>query len=157
MHALRHGWVKQSELWRRLNVVRSVISEMVRALRILGWVTRVRAADSRTWLVRLTGRGRALYERAYDRCVESGDAALHVDCGLGDGYVESDTRRIREEFLLVCDAVQRVFRVRDPCRRADLYMWRPEDYYFWFVEPGEGEGDVPFVTDDASSSFIAMS
>jgi len=148
MRAIGARWVKQSDLWRRLNVVRSAVCEMVHALEVLGWVRRVRAADSRTWLVKLTRRGRALYDSAHDRCIESGDATLSVDRGLADEHVEVDTRRVREEVLLICDAVQRVFRAR-PRARGDLYPWRPEDYYFWLIDAADHEsndGDIPFVT-----------
>src|SRR5579885_110792 len=57
LNALRGKGMRQCDLWRRLNVVRSVVSEMIAALLELRWVKRVRAADGRTWLVQLTQRG----------------------------------------------------------------------------------------------------
>ncbi len=88
MNAIGARGARQCDLWRRLNVVRSVVSEMVGALLELQWVKRVRAADGRTWLVSLTRRGREVFERAYARWVESGDVAVHVDAVL----VESPLR-----------------------------------------------------------------
>lgn len=130
MAALGQNGMKQAHLWRRLNVTRSVVCEMVRALLDLGWVTRHRAADSRTWIVRLTRRGRAIFERAYDACVESGDATLHADYALAGGKVEIDTLTARCEILGLCDEIQEALRVWPILRGPDLYMWRPEDFYF---------------------------
>jgi DNA-binding MarR family transcriptional regulator len=148
MHALGRDGMKQSDLWKRLNVTRSVVCEMVHALKVLGWVARVRAADSRTWMVRLTRRGWALFERAYDACVESGDAALRMDQGLARGYVEIDGVAARNEFLFVCEGIQWEFRPHSWFGGRPLYVWKPEDYYAWLTDPDEPPGDVPFVTDN---------
>jgi DNA-binding MarR family transcriptional regulator len=134
LHALGQRGLKQSDLWKRLNVARSVICEMLEALLALGWVSRFRAADSRTWIVRLTSRGRAIFERAYDACVASGDAAVGTDYALAAGYVEVNAMNARHGFLGFCDDMQTVYRERPWFRGPDLYTWQAEDYYFHFVE-----------------------
>ena len=152
MNALGADGLKQSDLWKRLNVVRSVVCEMVRALEALGWVLRVRAADARTWLVTLTRRGREVFARAYDRWVESGDVAVHMDYGLVRRHAEIDAEEVRTDFLHVCDALHEVFRTLPWFRGRDLYTWRPEDYYAWLTWPGEITDDVPFVSADMVGS-----
>jgi DNA-binding MarR family transcriptional regulator len=148
MNALGRKGLKQSDLWKRLNVVRSVISEMVRALEALAWVKRVRAADGRTWLVMLTQRGRAIFKSAFDDCLESGNIAVEMDFGLTDGRAEADAMNRRNEFLHSCTALARMFRTqpRFRRRRGSLYTWEAEDYWFWLIEPGDPPGKVPFVT-----------
>jgi DNA-binding MarR family transcriptional regulator len=148
MNAVGRSRMKQSELWKRLNVVRSVICEMLRALRQLGWIKRVRAADSRTWLVELTRRGRDLFERAYDEWVESGVAAVHVDAALCEGHVEIDAEAKRLEILYACDALDWAFRAMPWFRGPDLYLWNPEDYCYWLTDADERDSDLPFA--DAS-------
>lgn len=134
MHALGRTGLKQSELWKRLNVTRSVVCEMLDALLTLGWVSRFRAADSRTWMVRLTRRGRELFERAYAACVVSGDAAVRADYGLAGGHVDINAMNARHEFLGACDDVQNVYREKAGFRGPDLYTWQAADYYFHFVD-----------------------
>jgi DNA-binding MarR family transcriptional regulator len=145
LHALGSRGLTQSALWRRLGVVRSAVSEMLRSLRALGWVKRVRAPDGRTWLVQLTNRGRRLFEPAYDRWVESGYTTVCIDAALVQRHAGLDAERHRLEILYACEALEDEFRVRAP--GADLYGWSPEDYYFWLTEPGGFPGDVPFVTE----------
>jgi DNA-binding MarR family transcriptional regulator len=153
MHALGQKGIKQSDLWRRLNVVRSVVCEMVRALQALSWVKRVRAADGRTWLVMLTRRGREVFERAYACCVETGDVNAAVDGALADGDVQVDVMRYREAPIPMCRSVQCMFRKTPWFRGPDLYVVDVEDYCWWLTWPGEDPGDVPFVDDD----YIATS
>lgn len=109
------------------------------------WLSRFRAADSRTWVVRLTRRGRQLFERAYRACVESGDAAVRSDYGLAGGHVEIDAMNARHHFLAYCDDVQTVHRAWPFFHGPDLYLWRAEDYYFHFVDVS-ARGDIPFVS-----------
>ncbi len=66
LNALGERGMRQMDLWKRLNVGRSAVSQMVRLLMELGWVKRVRAADSRTWLVMRTRNGREAFEAAND-------------------------------------------------------------------------------------------
>ncbi len=146
MNALGRKGMKQNILSLRLDVVRSAVCEMVDALEGLGWVKRVRAADSRTWLVMLTRRGRIVFFRAYRRLVKTGDVAVHMDYGLARGHAEVNVLDVRNGFLHVCDAVQDVFRTRRSFRGPDLYVWQPQDYYFMLGEPGDPTYDVPFVS-----------
>ena len=110
MNALGRDGMRQSELWKQLNVVRSVISEMLGALLELGWVKRSRAPDGRTWRVQLTKAGRDVFERAYDRWVESGDVALAMDAALCGRHVELDADRKRLELIDACDTLDAEFR-----------------------------------------------
>ena len=150
MHAVGHRGMKQSDLWRRLNVVRSVVCEMVRALERLGWVERRRSeSDARTWIVRLTPRGREIFERAYDFAVEGGDATACFDLALAEGHVEVDSLALRTEHIQRCNALMSAFGTRNWFRGPDLYLWDPEDYYFMLVYgPNDplGPNDVPWVT-----------
>ncbi len=146
MNALGDNGMKQSDLWKRLNVVRSVICEMVRALMELGWVKRVRAADSRTWLVMLTRLGRQVFRRAFDEHVESGNVAVLMDYGLAREHAESDTQKSREELWWHLTSLQVTFRTMPWWRGDDLYWGDPEDYWHWLTWPGELAGEVPFVS-----------
>jgi DNA-binding MarR family transcriptional regulator len=130
MNALGHRGLKQSDLWRRLNVVRSVVCEMARALRALGWVTRFRAADGRTWVLELTRRGREVLERAYAWCVGNGDVAQYMDVGLTNGHVDVDALDARNLFVHRCVWFQSQFRVQPRFEGRALYTWDPADYYF---------------------------
>jgi DNA-binding MarR family transcriptional regulator len=139
--------VTQSVLWRRLGVVRSAVCEMISALAGLGLVERRRdLLDRRTCLVRLTARGRDLFERAYAALIESGDVTVAIDRVLASHIVEIDPTAIRYEF------VGRSFAIADAFSRGrasnwDPYGWNFEDFYHWFVEPEDGDvpGGIPFV------------
>jgi DNA-binding MarR family transcriptional regulator len=155
MHALGLKGMKQSDLWRRLGVVRSVVSEMLRSLRQLGWVKRVRAPDGRTWLVQLTQRGRRLFEDAYAQWVESGHMTVCIDGALTERDVETDTESKRVAIILACMAVEEEFRVRAPVGK-DLYCWYPHDYCFWLTEPDGEPGCVPFVDEAAITPRCAQ-
>jgi len=146
MNALGRKGMRQSDLWKRLNVVRSVISEMVRALLELSWVKRVRAADGRTWLVMLTRRGREVFEGAFDDCVESGNAAVEMDFGLANGHAEVNVMNVRNDLFHMCASLDEMFRRVPDFMAPALYTWEPQDYYFWLTEPGDVVGNVPFVT-----------
>src|SRR6478609_11826139 len=71
MLALRGQHMRQSDLWKLLGVVRSVVSEMLDSLHDLKWVKAIRAADGRTRLISLTRLGRMLIDVAYKHCVLS--------------------------------------------------------------------------------------
>ena len=155
MNALGQKGMKQNDLWRRLNVVRSVVSEMVQALRRLAWVKRVRAADGRTWLVQLTQRGREVFERAYAEWVETGIVAQHMDEALVEGHLEQDAEQKRLELIYPCEALQERFRVRPPFRGQDLYGWYPEEYCYWLTDAEDrNDSELPFV-DRLSEAQIA--
>ena len=153
MHVIGREGARQSDLWKRLNVVRSAICEMVRALQRLGWLTRVRAADSRTWLVRLTKRGRGLFERAYDEWVDSGVVTVHVDAALCEGHVESNVEAKRLEILYACEALDAAFRAQ---QAGNPYFWDPADYYAWFTDADERFGDIPFADVSAARETATM-
>ena len=143
MNALGSKGMRQSDLWKRLEVTRSVICEMVRSLAGLGWVKRVRAADSRTWIVMLTQAGRALFERAFARHVETGNVTVALDPGLGHGHVEADTLKARNDLWWICLGIVEAFRTREPWRGPDLYCCDPEDYYMWLTWPEDLDDLTP--------------
>jgi len=145
MNAIGARGARQCDLWRQLNVVRSVISEMLRALLDLRWVKRVRAADGRTWLVMLTQRGRAVFERANSRWVESGDATVQVDAVLAEHHYEVDpeTKRVGLISMMMSFIDEFGWRFAEP---DSLYVWDPAEYYGWFADPPGTFGEVPFVT-----------
>ncbi len=129
MNALGSNGMRQCDLWKYLNVVRSVVSEMIRSLEALGWVKRVRAADSRTWLVMLTRRGREIFQRAFDECVENGDMAVLMDYGLAQTHIECDSQNARETYLFYATNVSSAFRASPWFRGGDdLYCCDPEEY-----------------------------
>jgi len=128
--------MKQSELWKRLGVVRSAVCEMVKVLERLAFITRKRAKDSRTWLIRLTKRGREFARRAYDGLVNEGEATGYVDkiitCDQLDG--DAVSRRYHLAGLFFAIGAQLGNRVR---RNADLYPWDIEDFYAQLTTPEE--------------------
>jgi DNA-binding MarR family transcriptional regulator len=147
MNALGAKGMLQKNLWKLLEVTRSVVCEMVHSLMELGWVKRVRAADSRTWLVMLTVRGRELFQRVFEEQVDNGEVASHMECGLsrGPGNVV-DTLPVRERLLWDCSGIVEAYRTRETWRGGSLYMSDPEDYYAVLTTPDEGTwGDVPFI------------
>ena len=146
MNALGKKGMRQSDLWKRLNVVRSVICEMVLALVELGWVKRVRAADSRTWLVMLTRLGRAVFQRAFDEHVESGKVAVLMDYGVAREHADANALAIRETLWWHLTSIQLTFRKSPWWRGPNLYWCNPEDYYFHLTWPGELAEKVPFVS-----------
>ncbi len=148
MNALGSEGMLQKELWKRLNVTRSVVCEMVQALMELGWLKRVRAADSRTWLVTLTAKGRAMFNVVFDEHVNSGDVAVAMERGLSRGGVVDNTLPVRERLLWDCDGIIEAYRTRAIWRGEPLYLSDIEDYCYELTTPEEGTwGDVPFVTD----------
>ncbi len=147
MNAIGTKGMKQSDLWRLLRVVRSVVCEMVRSLMALGWVKRVRAADGRTWLVQLTRRGREVFARVSRDCVENGDMTMHMDAGLVRGHVELDSRVHRERFNFTCENVLAMYGRGPELRGKQLYLWHPEDYWTWLTDPDDPTGTerIPWV------------
>jgi DNA-binding MarR family transcriptional regulator len=149
MNALGRNGMLQKDLWKLLEVTRSVVCEMVHELLELGWVKRVRAADSRTWLVMRTVRGSALFQRIFDEMVNNGEVATYMECGLsrGPGKVV-DTLPVRERLLWDCGGITEAYRTRECWRGGSLYMSDPEDYYAALTTVEEGTwGTVPFITD----------
>src|SRR5678815_1187646 len=150
MNALGKKGMVQKNLWKLLGVTRSVVCEMVRALMDLKWVHRVRAADSRTWLVMLTVKGRELFERVFDAHVESGEVATTMERGLSRKGAVDETLPVRERLLWDCSGIEAAYRTRPALWGVSLYMHTPEDYYAALTTPEEGTwGDVPMITDVA--------
>ena len=146
MNAIGDRGARQCDLWRQLNVVRSVVSEMIGALLELGWVRRVRAADSRTWLVSLTKRGHEVFERAYQRWVESGDVGVHIDAVLVNRHYESDPEATRAAIMAAMSSFIAEFGWFSHDERW-LYRCDLEDYYFLFAdETIRWSPGVPFVS-----------
>lgn len=152
MNAIGPRGARQCDLWRQLNVVRSVISEMLSSLLELAWVKRVRAADGRTWLVMWTRLGRAVYERANSECVLNGNVGVHVDAVLVDRDYERDPepKRIALIYALADFVAEFGWWLED----ADsLYISDPEEYYHWFADTElPWFGKVPFVSADMVGS-----
>ncbi len=147
LYALGTDGMRQCELWRQLNVVRSVVCEMVKAIEALGWVRRTRDLDRRTWLVELTRAGSEVFEQARRRWVESGNVTLFIDEALTNRDVEVDAVAQRVELIRACDLLSTKFRTRRKFNGPDLYPWRREDFWYWFANVGDPvfPGDVPFV------------
>ena len=138
--------VTQSELRRRLGVVRSAVCEMLAVLESLGLVRRTRdSEDRRTWVVRLTARGRELLDRAYGDLIDSGDVPVYVDALLSGGMPEIDTSQVRYEY--VGHSLGLGAKLGNAVSGPDLYWWDFEDFYAWFADVDEGDPDwgVPFV------------
>jgi DNA-binding MarR family transcriptional regulator len=146
MNAIGSRGARQCDLWRRLNVVRSVISEMLASLLELAWVKRVRAADGRTWLVMWTRRGREIYERANSECVSSGHVGVHVDAVLVDRDYERDPEPKRITLIYALGKFVEEFGWWLATGNS-LYLFDPEEYYHLFADTElPWVGKVPFVT-----------
>jgi DNA-binding MarR family transcriptional regulator len=128
--------MKQSELWKRLGVVRSAVCEMLKVLEKLAFVTRRRAKDSRTWIVELTKRGREFAKRAYDGLINEGEATGYVDKIITCDQIEGDPVSRRHTLTGFFFEIGRMLgnRVR---RNADLYPWNIEEFYAQLTTPEE--------------------
>lgn len=138
--------VRQCELWRKLGVVRSAVSELVSVLVRVGFVRRWRDAnDRRTWVVLLTQRGKEVFDRAHARWVDSGDVTVLVDAAMCGRAVEIDATYERYERVGKCLA----FAAALGTVGGDLYLWDYEDFYWAFADPDEEseERAVPFMRD----------
>lgn len=146
MNALGVEGMLQKDLWKRLNVTRSVTCEMLRALLELEWVKRVRAADSRTWLVTLTEKGRAVFRRCFEETVNNGEVWGVLERGLEQCH--SNTLTARETLWWYLQRFSEAYRTRKAWFGEDLYLCNPEDYYAWFIdEEGELSYDLPWAKD----------
>jgi len=151
MNALGANGMLQKDLWKRLNVTRSVICEMLGALLARGWVERVRAADTRTWLVTLTKLGHEIFRRCFEETVHNGDVVSMLEGGLEQCDV--DTSSARETLWWYCTALLGAYRTRPAWFGEDLYLCNPEDYYAWFIEPGDYSYGLPWANDVAPSEL----
>jgi DNA-binding MarR family transcriptional regulator len=85
IHKSRYNqWLKeQRRLSERLGVTRSVVSRMLRAMELRGWIRREKAEyDRRMWLVSITETGQELLDRVMRKFVRSGRVAHWVYRGL---------------------------------------------------------------------------
>jgi DNA-binding MarR family transcriptional regulator len=127
MYALHGKPMRQSDLWKLLGVVRSVVSEMLDSLSKLQWVTAIRAADGRTRLISLTRFGRQLIDLAFKHCVLSGDMPLEVDRALAGPREREKSRETRYKAALSATKLTDHFGWWLEGAR-DLYVWDPSDY-----------------------------
>ena len=122
MLALHGKPMRQSDLWKLLGVVRSVVSEMLDSLKKLKWVKAIRAADGRTRLISLTRFGRWLIDLAFKRCILSGDMPLEVDRALDEARRGKRYYQERYEGSRVAVKLTKYFGwVLEP--EVDLYIW----------------------------------
>ena len=134
MYALHHKPMRQSDLWKLLGVVRSVVSEMLDSLKKLGWVKAIRAADGRTRLISLTRFGRTLIDVAYRHCVLSGDAPLEVDRALAGPRERDKPWKERYNGALIATKLTEHFGwVLEGA--GDLFVWDWADYADQFDWP----------------------
>ena len=122
MYALHHKPMRQSDLWKLLGVVRSVVSEMLDSLKKLGWVKSIRAADGRTKLISLTRFGRMLIDVAYKHCVLSGDMPLEVDRALTGPLEREKPHDVRYKGALIATRLTEHFGWWLE-GATDLYLW----------------------------------
>jgi DNA-binding MarR family transcriptional regulator len=137
----------QAELWKRLGVVRSAVCEMVMELVELKILTRTRAKDSRTWIVRLTELGKRLQKSAYEDLNNNGIATQWADSLMTDRK-NIDPMPIRYEWTQIFFSIGADLgnHVR---RNSDLYAWDIEELYASLIRPEDGEtwGNVPWMDD----------
>jgi DNA-binding MarR family transcriptional regulator len=127
----------QAELWKRLGVVRSAVCEMVMDLVEQKILTRKRADDGRTWIVRLTELGKKLQKSAYDDLNNGGIATQWADSLMTD-RMDVDPMPIRYEWT------QKFFSMGADLgnwvrRNSDLYCWDIEELYASLIRPEDGE------------------
>ena len=165
MLALRGQHMRQSDLWKLLGVVRSVVSEMLDSLHDLKWVKAIRAADGRTRLISLTRLGRALIDAAFDQCIRNGSFPCEVNRALEGPTAEKDPNT--ERFKASRIAVKLVKYFGWPWNEEhDIYIWdlqRLHDLfeypigakaYYKFLMADEGTIDAPtFTADDELMEF----
>jgi DNA-binding MarR family transcriptional regulator len=134
MSALHDRPMRQSDLWKLLGVVRSVVSEMLDALHELKWVKAIRAADGRTRLISLTRFGRELFELAFKSCILSGDMPLEVDRALAGPREREKPRTERYNGARIATKLTEYFGWWLSGASA-LYVWDPADYADQFDWP----------------------
>jgi DNA-binding MarR family transcriptional regulator len=138
--------ITQSELTRRLGVVRSAVCEMVQVLVGLGIVKRTRAEDSRTWVVELSELGRRLQKEAYDALINDGVATQWAD-SLITNRADVDPAPVRYEWTQIFFAIGRRLG-NDVRRNSNLYTWDIEDFYEALITPADRDmyfGHLPWV------------
>ncbi len=132
MYALHGKPMRQSDLWKLLGVVRSVVSEMLDSLHELRWVKSIRAADGRTRLISLTRFGSKLIDFAYKHCVLSGDMPLEVDRALARDREKPADERYKGA-LIATKLIQYFGWWLEGA--SGLYVWDPAEYFEYFDWP----------------------
>ena len=95
----------------------------------------------------LTQRGREIFQRAFDTCVETGDVAVWMDYGLAQGEAELDAMNLRNDFVHACVALHDMFRAAPRFDGDELYCWDPEEYYASLTWPDNPQvGKIPYAT-----------
>ena len=136
--------LSQAALVKRLGVVRSAVSDMVKTLMRLKLLTRFRAADGRTFIIQLTEFGRALIKKACDEIVNNGEASSRVDHLIATG----DPMDLRHQWTARFFAIGAKLG-NDAWANHELYWWNLEDLYALVIRPEDGDtwGPVPWMDD----------
>ena len=137
--------LSQANLVKRLGVVRSAVSDMVKVLVELRLLKKFRAADGRTFIVQLTDVGKMLIKKACDELLETGEATARVDNLISQRNMTMDERhQLTERFF---DIGARLG--NDAWANRDLYWWDLEDLYALVITPEDGTtwGPVPWMDD----------
>jgi DNA-binding MarR family transcriptional regulator len=116
-----HG-MRQSDLWKLLGVVRSVVSEMLDSLHELRWVKAIRAADGRTRLISLTRFGKRVFELAFAWCIRTGNMGCEVNRALEGPRADKDANSERYKASKIAVKLVEYFGwvLED---EVDLYIW----------------------------------
>ena len=126
LHATGKYGALQSQLRRTLGVCASVVSRMLKALELLGYVKRVRVrGDTRQRLVTLTNKGRGRVQRGIRQFISWGYVQLALESVLAVGAPSDGSRA----FVAVQNAESVLNLLRRGFRdSADLhYRWHPDD------------------------------
>ena len=139
--------LSQAKLVKRLGVVRSAVSDMVKVLIELKLLTKFRAADGRTFIVQLTALGRALIKKACDELMNNGEATAYVDNVITDDFNRDPMGR-RHDWTAWCLLIGAKLG-NDAIANRDLYWWDMEDLYALLIRPEDGEtwGPIPWMDD----------
>ena len=122
MLALHPKGMRQSDLWKLLGVVRSVVSEMLDSLTKLKWVKAIRAADGRTRLISLTRFGKMLFELAFAHCIRSGNMPCEVNRALEGPTEDKHPNSERYKASKIAVKLTEYFGwILEP--EVDLYIW----------------------------------
>jgi DNA-binding MarR family transcriptional regulator len=126
LHSSGKGGVRQSQLRRTLGVCASVISRMLKALELLGYVKREREmGDTRQRRVTLTNKGRGRIERGIRQFISWG----YVQLALESVLVPNAPSDSGDALAAVENAESVLRRLRGGFGdSADLhYRWHPDD------------------------------
>jgi DNA-binding MarR family transcriptional regulator len=134
MYALHGKPMRQSDLWKLLGVVRSVVSEMLDSLHEMKWVKSIRAADGRTRLISLTRFGRTLIDVAYAHCVLTGNMPLAVDRALTGPHEREKPASERYTGATIATKLIKHFGWWLE-GASGLFVWDPAEYLGYFDKP----------------------